>query len=106
MPQVHVSQHPLVKHKLSLLRDVETKPKKFRELVREISILMAYEATADLALKDCSVTTPMGTANGYEVGEKIGLIPFARKYWGRIPVLTDPNPSTSTRSAASESIKS
>ncbi len=78
MPHVHVSQHPLVKQKLTLLRDVNTKPKKFRELVREISILVAYEATADIQLKDSTVTTPMGTANGYELGEKIGLVPVLR----------------------------
>ena len=45
MSQVHVSEHPLVKHKLTKLRDIATKPKKFRELIREISILLAYEAT-------------------------------------------------------------
>jgi uracil phosphoribosyltransferase len=70
MPQVHVSQHPLVKQKLTLMRDIDTKPKKFRELVREISILMAYEATADIALKENTVTTPMGAANGYELSER------------------------------------
>ena len=46
MSQVYVSQHPLVKHKLTLLRNIATKPKKFRELVRELAILLAYEATA------------------------------------------------------------
>ena len=54
MPHVHVSQHPLVKQKLTLMRDINTKPKKFRELVREISILMAYEATADIQLQRTS----------------------------------------------------
>jgi len=84
MPHVHISQHPLVKHKLTLLRDVNTKPKKFRELVREISILMAYEATADMLLKDTTVTTPMGMANGYELGEKIGLVPVLRAGLGMV----------------------
>ncbi len=46
---VYESQHPLVKHKLTILRNVATKPKKFRELIREISMLLCYEATADLA---------------------------------------------------------
>jgi uracil phosphoribosyltransferase len=49
MALVFPSTHPLVQHKLTLLRDVNTKPKKFRELVHELAILMAYEATADLA---------------------------------------------------------
>ena len=50
MSQLYVSQHPLVKHKLALLRDTQTEPKKFRQLIRELAILLAYEATADLAL--------------------------------------------------------
>ena len=49
-PRVHVSNHPLIRHKLTKLRDINTEPKKFRELVREIAILLAYEATADLDL--------------------------------------------------------
>jgi hypothetical protein len=66
------------------MRDVNTKPKKFRELVREISILMAYEATADIQLKDAVVTTPMGTANGYDLGEKVGLVPVLRAGLGMV----------------------
>ena len=93
MPHVHVSQHPLVKHKLTLLRDVETKPKKFRELVREISILMAYEATADMLLKDTTVTTPMGEAHGHEIGEKIGLIPVLRAGLGMVEGVWEMMPS-------------
>ena len=78
MEQVHVSTHPLVQHKLALLRDQKTEPKKFRELVREIAILLAYEATQDLALKPVTVTTPLGKAQGYTLKEKIGLIPILR----------------------------
>ncbi|MFN8596069.1 MAG: uracil phosphoribosyltransferase [Anaerolineae bacterium] len=84
MSQVYVSQHPLVKHKLTLLRNTETKPKKFRELVRELAILLAYEATADLHLSDKTVTTPMGEAHGYELGEKIGLVPVLRAGLGMV----------------------
>ena len=51
MRNIYESAHPLVKHKLTILRDKETEPRKFRELVREISILLAYEATQDLAVK-------------------------------------------------------
>lgn len=84
MSQVFVSQHPLVKHKLTLLRNITTKPKKFRELVRELAILLAYEATADLQLAEKTVTTPMGEANGYELGEKIGLVPVLRAGLGMV----------------------
>ncbi len=52
MEQVHVSTHPLVQHKLTLLRRSTTEPKKFRELVREITQFLIYEATADLSLRD------------------------------------------------------
>jgi len=78
MEQVHVSTHPLVQHKLTLLRDQKTEPKKFRELVREIAILLAYEATKDLALEPVTVTTPLGKAQGYTLKEKVGLIPILR----------------------------
>lgn len=84
MPHVHVSEHPLVKHKLTLLRSIDTKPKKFRELVRELAILLAYEATADLNLAPKTVTTPMGEAAGHELGEKIGLVPVLRAGLGMV----------------------
>ena len=84
MPHVHVSEHPLVKHKLTLLRSTDTKPKKFRELVRELAILLAYEATADLNLAAKTVTTPMGEASGYALGEKIGLVPVLRAGLGMV----------------------
>lgn len=81
---VHVSQHPLVKHKLTLLRHTATEPKKFRELIREVAILLAYEATADLSLNELEVTTPMGTAHGYSLKEKIGLVPILRAGLGMV----------------------
>jgi len=84
MPQLHVSTHPLVRHKLALLRDMKTEPQKFRELIREIAILLTYEATADLALEDISVTTPMGQANGQQLKEKIGLVPVLRAGLGML----------------------
>jgi uracil phosphoribosyltransferase len=93
MSHVHVSQHPLVKQKLTLLRDVNTKPKKFRELVREISILMAYEATADIYLKETTVTSPMGMAHGHELGEKIGLVPVLRAGLGMVEGVWEMMPS-------------
>lgn len=75
---VHVSQHPLVLHKLSLLRSRLTEPKKFRELVSEIAQLLFYEATRDLALAPMSVQTPLDACAGYEIAERIGLMPILR----------------------------
>ncbi len=82
--RVFPSDHPLVKHKLALLRDTATEPKKFRELVREISILLAYEATRDLALAETHISTPLATAQGYRVKEKIGLVPILRAGLGMV----------------------
>jgi uracil phosphoribosyltransferase len=84
MHNVFESQHPLVKHKLSLLRDVATEPKKFRQIIRELALLLGYEATADLGVSDITVSTPMGTAAGYKLTEKIGLIPILRAGLGMV----------------------
>lgn len=81
---VFESTHPLVKHKLTLLRNTGTKPKKFRELVRELAMLLCYEATADLGLKAITVSTPMGEAQGSELTDKIGLIPILRAGLGMV----------------------
>ena len=81
---VYESKHPLVAHKLTLLRDVNTKPKKFRELIRELTMLLCYEATADLALTAKTAETPMGTAEGQELREKIGLVPILRAGLGMV----------------------
>ncbi|HYL72297.1 MAG TPA: uracil phosphoribosyltransferase [Candidatus Dormibacteraeota bacterium] len=78
------SEHPLVRHKVSLLRHVDTEPKKFRELVRELSMLLCYEATRDLQLDDVEVPTPMGTAKGERLGTKIGLVPILRAGLGMV----------------------
>ena len=81
---VYESKHPLVSHKLTLLRRNSTDPKKFRELIRELAMLMCYEATIDLGLKDVSVNTPMGKATGTQLTEKIGLIPILRSGLGMV----------------------
>ena len=67
MTNVYVSSHPLVKHKLTKMRSVDTNPKKFRELVREIAGLLAYEATADLVVVPMDVQTPLAVAPGWEL---------------------------------------
>jgi len=81
---VFASTHPLVAHKLAKLRDAATEPKKFRELIREISALMAYEATLDLATRPAEVQTPLAPAAGVELTEKIGLIPILRAGLGMV----------------------
>ncbi|MHB1294020.1 MAG: uracil phosphoribosyltransferase [Anaerolineae bacterium] len=82
--RVFPSNHPLIKHKLTLLRNVTTEPKKFRELVREITILLAYEATRDLDLLETPVRTPLAEATGYHLAEKIGLVPILRAGLGMV----------------------
>jgi uracil phosphoribosyltransferase len=81
---IYESKHPLVKHKLAKLRDVNTKPKKFRELIREISILLAYEATQDLALTPIEVETPLAKTTGHLLEEQIGLVPILRAGLGMV----------------------
>jgi uracil phosphoribosyltransferase len=93
MENVHVSNHALILHKLTKLRDANTEPKKFRELIREISILLAYEATQDLALDPQTVTTPMGACNGYQLQEKIGLVPVLRAGLGMVEGIWEMMPS-------------
>lgn len=93
MSNVHVSNHPLLLHKLAMLRDVKTEPKKFRELIREISILLAYEATADLALQDKPVTTPLTQTTGFELKEMIGLVPILRAGLGMVEGFWEMMPS-------------
>jgi uracil phosphoribosyltransferase len=93
MRNVFESKHPLVKHKLTLLRDVKTNPKKFRELVRELGALLTYEATADLAIRDVDVTTPMTQTRGEELKEKIGLVPILRAGLGMVEGVWELMPS-------------
>ncbi|MEW6231140.1 MAG: uracil phosphoribosyltransferase [Chloroflexota bacterium] len=78
------SDHPLIQHKLTLLRRQETEPKKFRELVRELTWLLAYEALRDVRLTDVPIATPMGAMVGKEMGEKVGLVPILRAGLGMV----------------------
>ena len=93
MAEVHISDHPLVKHKLTLLRDTETDPKKFRELIREITLLIAYEATQDLDICPKEVMTPLTTAMGHKLAEPIGLIPILRSGLGMVEGIWEMLPS-------------
>jgi uracil phosphoribosyltransferase len=93
LSNVFASQHPLVAHKLARLRDINTDPKRFRELVREIAALLAYEATADLGTTEREVQTPLATAKGQELQEKIGLVPILRAGLGMVEGIWDLMPS-------------
>ncbi len=85
MSKVHVIDHPLVQHKLTIIRDKSTGPKEFRELVKEVSLLMAYEVTRDLPLEEVEVETPICNTKGLTiVGKKIGVIPILRAGLGMI----------------------
>ena len=84
MPKLHASTHPLVLHKLTILRDKNTEPRKFRELVSEISALLTYEATADLETEAREVETPMGKASGRTTKDNIGLVPILRAGLGMV----------------------
>ena len=77
-PTLHVSHHPAVQHKLGILRDVTTEPKKFREVVRELSWLLGYEALADARVKPLTIRTPIEEMEASQLGERIGLIPILR----------------------------
>lgn len=93
MTNVYVSSHPLVKHKLTKMRSVDTNPKKFRELVREIAGLLAYEATADLVVTPMEVQTPLAKTSGWELREKIGLVPILRAGLGMVEGVWELMPS-------------
>jgi uracil phosphoribosyltransferase len=92
-PTLHVSQHPAVLHKLAILRDVHTEPKKFREVVRELSWLLGYEALADARVRPREVVTPLETMPGHELGERIGLIPILRAGLGMVDAMLELMPT-------------
>lgn len=78
------SSHPLALHKLSLLRQASTEPKKFREVVRELSTMLVYEATHDLQLAALELQTPLTTTTGAQMAEKVGLVPILRAGLGMV----------------------
>ena len=93
MSNVYISDHPLIAHKISKLRSVDTDPRTFRELVREISALLTYEATKDLGLRPVTVQTPMVSMEGSELTDKIGLIPVLRAGLGMVEGVWELMPS-------------
>lgn len=81
---IYPSTHPLTLHKLTLLRRKLTEPKKFRELVNELSVMMTYEATQDLPMLPIEVETPLTTTRGKTMGERVGLVPILRAGLGMV----------------------
>ena len=85
MEKVHILDHPLLQHKLSILRDENTGVKDFREVVSEIATLMCYEATRDLPLKEITIETPVSEARVQVIsGKKIALVPILRAGLGMV----------------------
>ena len=89
MSKLMVSNHPLIQHKLTLLRSHSTEPKKFRELVREITWLLAYETLDDLLLIDRPIETPMGAHMGKQLAERVGLVPILRAGMGMVGAMLE-----------------
>src|SRR5437660_5144750 len=92
-PNLHISRPPLVAHKLSRLRDKRTDPKQFRELVRELSSLIGYEAMADLSTQPRPIETPLEAMDGLRVEPKVGLIPVLRAGLGMVEAVLELMPS-------------
>jgi uracil phosphoribosyltransferase len=90
---LHVSSHPAVEHKLGVLRDEDTEPKKFREVVRELSWLLGYEALQDVKTRPLHITTPMEEMEASELGERIGLVPILRAGLGMVDAMLELMPT-------------
>ena len=94
MANVHIMDHPLIHHKLAVLRNKETPVKEFRELVNEISGLMCYEATRNLPTMDVEVETPVAMAKCKMLaGKKLAIVPILRAGLGMVDALVDLIPS-------------
>ena len=85
MGKVYVFDHPLIQHKVSYIRDKHTGTKEFRELVDEVAMLMAYEITRDMPLKEIEIETPVTTCKTNVIaGKKVGLVPILRAGLGMV----------------------
>jgi uracil phosphoribosyltransferase len=94
LPNLTVLDHPLIQHKLSILRDRETSTRDFKQLVGEIATLMAYEATKDLATEPVEIQTPLERMTGRQVaGKKLALVPILRAGLGMVDGIAQLIPS-------------
>lgn len=91
---IHVINHPLIQHKLTLMRKKETSSNDFRKLLKEITLLMGYEITRDLVMEDIEIETPLEKMVGKRVaGKKVGIVPILRAGFGMVEGLTELMPS-------------
>ena len=94
MSTLHIIDHPLIQHKLTIMRDKNTGTKYFRELLKEISLLMGYEITRDLPLEDVEIETPITKMTGKAIGgKKLAVVPVLRAGLGMVDGLLDLVPS-------------
>ena len=94
MSQVHVIDHPLIQHKLTLMRQKETGAKDFRELLSEIAMLMCYEVTRELPLEEIEIETPICKCKSKVIaGKKLGVVPILRAGLGMVDGILDLVPS-------------
>lgn len=83
--QVKILDHPVIKHKISILRDINTGSNEFRSIIKEIAMILAYEATKDLELEEYEVETPITKTTGYKLsGKKLGIVPILRAGLGMV----------------------
>ena len=92
-PSLHVSSHPAILHKLAILRSTATEPKKFREVVRELSWLLGYEALADIAVRPIEIETPLEPMVAGELADRIGLVPILRAGLGMVDAMLELMPT-------------
>ena len=90
MSEVHLIDHPMIQHKLSIMREKETGSKDFRQLLKEISLLMGYEIPRDLPLTDLEIETPISKMTASRVlGRKLAIVPILRAGLGMVDGLLD-----------------
>ena len=91
--KLHIMDHPLITHKITILRDENTNTKDFRQLVYEIALLMGYEATKDLTLTDTEITTPLMKTTKKVLNQKVAIVPILRAGLGMVDGVLDLIPS-------------
>lgn len=91
---VHVMSHPLITHKLSIMRDKNTSVKDFRECAHEVALLIGYEATKDLKLEDYDIETPITKTIGKRIERQVALVPILRAGLGMVDAIMDLIPAS------------
>ena len=106
MGTLHVLNHPLIQHKLSILRDKNTSVKEFRELISEIAMLMCFEATRDLPLEEIDVETPVAVAKCHRIaGKKLAVVPILRAGLGMVDGMVSMMPNVKVVISACSGIR-